>query len=120
MLRVIVSVLLSLVLISGCSLPEKKSVVEIETAKQERILLRLEPQPPLKLDSIQWTVITKELAASMNDDAVYFALSDKDYEKLSLNFAKIIRYIMLNNSMLNKYKEYYEGDENERTSNGSQ
>ena len=44
-------------------------------------------------------------------DPVLFGLTDKDFEMLSKNFAKIRNQLMQTNELLDKYKEYYESEE---------
>ena len=43
-------------------------------------------------------------------DPVLFGLSDKDFELLAKNFARIRNQLKITNDLLDKYKEYYEGD----------
>ena len=42
-------------------------------------------------------------------------LTDDDYEKLAINFAQVRKYIILSRSVLQKYKDYYEGKKKEIT-----
>ena len=44
-------------------------------------------------------------------DPVIFGFSDKDFELLAKNFARIRNQLKITNDLLDKYKEYYEGDE---------
>ena len=39
-----------------------------------------------------------------------FGLTDKDFELLAKNFARIRNQLKITNDLLDKYKEYYEGD----------
>ena len=41
---------------------------------------------------------------------VLFGLTDKDFELLAKNFARIRNQLKITNDLLDKYKEYYEGD----------
>jgi hypothetical protein len=43
-------------------------------------------------------------------DPVLFGLTDKDFELLAKNFARIRNQLKITNDLLDKYKEYYEGD----------
>ena len=43
-----------------------------------------------------------------------FGLTDKDFQLIAKNFAQIRNQLKVTNELLDKYKEYYEGDlENE-------
>lgn len=106
--------LISLTLISGCS-----SIKELEIFKQEvkRTPLNLDPPVPIVMDKIEWIVITesnyKEVFEKLKKEkksVVLFGLTDDDYEKLAINFAQVRKYIILNRSVLQKYKDYYEKD----------
>ena len=43
-------------------------------------------------------------------DPVLFGLTDKDFELLAKNFARIRNQLKITNDLLDKYKEYYETD----------
>ena len=43
-------------------------------------------------------------------DPVLFGLTDKDFEMLAKNFAKIRNQLMQTNELLDQYKEYYESE----------
>ena len=70
------------------------------------------------MEKIHWHIITsanaeevfKKLEAE-GIDPVLFGLTDKDFEMLSKNFAKIRNQLMQTNELLDKYKEYYEAEE---------
>ena len=47
-------------------------------------------------------------------DTVLFGLTDKDFELLAKNFARIRNQLKITNDLLDKYKEYYEGDLEEK------
>ena len=117
-LKSIQSVLLSLILITfltSCS-----SVKELSIFKEEvpRAKLNLEKPTPLQMEKLHWHIITsanaeevfKKLEAD-GIDPVLFGLTDKDFEMLSKNFAKIRNQLMQTNKLLDQYKEYYEADE---------
>jgi 5-bromo-4-chloroindolyl phosphate hydrolysis protein len=44
---------------------------------------------------------------------VIFGLTDKDYELLAKNFAQIRQKLQETNNLLEEYKKYYEGQDNE-------
>ena len=73
---------------------------------------------PIKMDELNWIIITSENADEVfaklkenNTDPVLFGLTDDEYEDLSMNFAQIRNYIIQQNFVLDKYKEYYESEE---------
>ena len=39
-----------------------------------------------------------------------FGLTDKDFQLIAKNFAQIRNQLKVTNELLDKYKEYYEGD----------
>ena len=43
-------------------------------------------------------------------DPVLFGLTDKDFQLIAKNFAQIRNHLKVTNELLDKYKEYYEGD----------
>ena len=70
------------------------------------------------MEEIYWHIVTSENADEVfaklekdGIDPVLFGLTDKDFEMLSKNFAKIRNQLMQTNELLDKYKEYYESDE---------
>ena len=117
-LKLIQSALVSLILITfltSCS-----GVKQLEIFKQEvpREKLNLEKPTPLEMEKIHWHIITSENAEEVfkkleadGIDPVLFGLTDKDFEMLSKNFAKIRNQLMQTNELLDKYKEYYEAEE---------
>ena len=70
------------------------------------------------MEKIHWHIITSENAEEVfkkleaeGIDPVLFGLTDKDFEMLSKNFAKIRNQLMHTNELIDKYKEYYEAEE---------
>ena len=109
-----VPLMLSLFL-SGCG-----SVKKLEIFKQEvpRENLNLEKPTPLKMEKIKWLIITSENADEVfkkleadGIDPVLFGLTDKDFEMLAKNFAKIRNQLKVQNDLIDQYKEYYESEE---------
>ena len=69
------------------------------------------------MEQLQWHIITSENAAEVfakleadGIDPVLWGLTDKDFELLAKNFAKIRNKLMETNALLDKYKEYYESE----------
>mgnify|MGYP001160892667 FL=1 len=116
MVRLIGNVLvfgLTLLLLSSCA----GAVKEIRSYKIEkkREPLNLEDPLPLELQDVDWIIITKDNAEEVfskikEDGGEYslFALTDKGYEKLALNFADIRNKLAEQRQIILSYKEYYE------------
>ena len=110
--------LLLCLLLSGCSGVKKLSIFKEEVKRQELNLNK--PNPPV-LERIKWHIITSENAEEVfkkleaeGIDPVLFGLTDKDFQLIAKNFAQIRNQLKVTNELLDKYKEYYEGDlENE-------
>ena len=72
------------------------------------------------MEKIHWHIITSENADEVfkkleadGIDPVLFGLTDKDFEMLSKNFAKIRNQLIQTNKLLDQYKEYYEETEDD-------
>ena len=117
-LKLIQSVLLLLILttfLTSCS-----SVKELSIFKEEvpRAKLNLDKPTPLQMEKIHWHIITSENAEEVfkkleadGIDPVLWGLTDKDFELLAKNFAQIRNKLVETNALLEKYKEYYESEE---------
>ena len=120
-LRSILSVLVSLILITfltSCSGVKKLSIFKEEVPRAQ---LNLENPTPLQLEELQWIIITSENAEEVfkkleekGIDPVLWGLTDKDFELLAKNFARIRNQLKITNDLLDKYKEYYETDVKEK------
>lgn len=82
-----------------------------------RAQLNLEKPTPLVLEQLRWIIITSENAEEVFQkledqgiDPVIFGLTDKDFELLAKNFARIRNQLKITNNLLDNYKEYYESD----------
>ena len=71
------------------------------------------------MENLRWIIITSENAEEVftklekeGIDPVLWGLTDKDFELLSKNFARIRNHMVIQNDLIDKYKEYYEGEEN--------
>jgi len=114
-----VSILLLSILLTGCNGVKQLSIFKEEVKRQE---LNLEKPTPLQLEQIKWIIITSENAAEVFKkmeeqglDPVLFGLTDNDYQLISKNFAQIRNQLKITNDLLDKYKEYYEGDNDGET-----
>ena len=89
--------------------------------KVEREKLNLEKPSALQLEQLRWIIITSENAEEVfrkleeqGIDPVLFGLTDKDFELLAKNFARIRNQLKVTNDLLDKYKEYYEEETDEQ------
>tara|TARA_B100001109_G_scaffold246234_1_gene234758 strand:+ start:493 stop:753 length:261 start_codon:yes stop_codon:yes gene_type:complete len=80
--------------------------------------LNLEKPTPVEMEKIHWHIITSENAEEVfkkleadGIDPVLWGLTDKDFELLAKNFAQIRNKMVETNKILEKYKEYYESEE---------
>jgi hypothetical protein len=100
------------IFLTNCS-----GVKQLEIFKQEvpRENLNLEKPTPLELENLRWIIITsanaEEVFKKLEEqgiDPVLWGLTDKDFELLAKNFARIRNQLKITNDLLSKYKEYYE------------
>ena len=93
-------------------------VLEVFKKEVPRAQLNLEKPTPLQIEQLHWIIITSENAEEVfkkleeqGIDPVIFGLTDKDFELLAKNFARIRNQLKITNDLLDKYKEYYEPTE---------
>jgi len=94
------SLLLLSLTVSSCASWPKLTQIEVQTVEVERnIPIQNRPQQ-LNLSDITWYVVTKENFEEFkkryekeNGMFLFYVISVKDYESLSLNMAEIKRYI---------------------------
>ena len=98
-------------------------VKTLEICKKEvpRENLNLAKPTPLELENLKWIIITSKNADEVfkkleeqGIDPVLWGLTDKDFEMLAKNFARIRNQLKITNDLLDKYKEYYETDVKEK------
>ena len=96
-------------------------VLEVFKKEVPRAQLNLEKPTPLQIEQLHWIIITSENADEVfkrmeeqGIDPVLFGLTDKDFELLAKNFARIRNQLKVTNDLLDKYKQYYEGDLEEK------
>ena len=116
-LKLIQSVLLLLILTTLLTSCAGVKTLEIFKKEVPREKLNLEKPTPLEMEEIYWHIITSENADVVfakleidGIDPVLFGLTDKDFEMLAKNFAKIRNQLMQTNELLDQYKEYYESE----------
>lgn len=118
MYKIIIVFLLGMIL-SGCSVGEKR--LKVFTLEEPRAKLNLEAPTPLTMEKIRWIIITSENADEVftklekeGIDPVIFGLTDKDYQVIARNFAQIRAKLAESNAILDKYKKYYEENEEKK------
>lgn len=86
----------------------------------ERPPLNLTEPNSIKMEPVKFVVIHKDNAdaafeklESQKIEPVVFGLTGKDYKNLSINIQKLKTYILIQKTIIEKYKEYYEGVQNE-------
>jgi hypothetical protein len=106
---------LVLVLLSGCSMfqpmPQR---IEVSAKPVERPELVLPPADQLRMRDVEWVLITPENFEEVVEKArkdgrpiVFFALTDKGYENLGLNFSDIRAFIQQQKAIIAAYDAYY-------------
>ena len=105
-------------MLTSCSSVKKLQIFKEEVPRQE---LKLEKPTPLELEQLEWIIITSENSDEVfkkleaaGIDPVLFGLTDKDFELLAKNFARIRNQLKITNDLLDKYKEYYEGEDEKK------
>jgi len=116
----ILNALLLLILtifLTSCSGVKQLSIFKEEVPRAK---LNLEKPTPLELENLRWIIITsanaEEVFKKLEEqgiDPVLWGLTDKDFELLSKNFARIRNQLKITNDLLDKYKEYYEVEDGE-------
>ena len=86
--------------------------------EKKREPLNLQDPVPLELQDVKWIIITKENAEEVFEkikegggEYSLFAVTDKGYEKLALNFADIRNKLAEQRQIILSYREYYEPKE---------
>ena len=118
-MRIILIILLAFTLTS-CTFGERK--IKIFQVEEPRAKLNLESPAPLTLEDLRWIIITSKNAEEVfarleaeGFDPVLFGLTDKDYEIIAKNFAQIRSYLKEQNAILEKYRKYYEPEDEKET-----
>ncbi len=114
-MRNIILIILVSIFLTSCA-----GVKTLEIFKKEvpRENLNLDKPTPLELENLRWIIITSNNAEEVfkkleeqGIDPVLWGLTDKDFELLSKNFARIRNQLKITNDLLDKYKEYYESED---------
>ena len=110
----VLGLLILTMFLTNCSGVKQLSIFKEEVKRQD---LNLDKPSPLVLERIKWHIITSKNAEEVfakleaeGIDPVLFGLTDKDFQLIAKNFAQIRNQLKVTNELLDKYKEYYEGD----------
>ena len=102
------------IFLTNCAGIKKLEIFKEEVPREN---LNLEKPTPLELENLRWIIITSENAEEVfkkleeqGIDPVLWGLTDKDFEMLAKNFARIRNQLKITNDLLDKYKEYYEDE----------
>ena len=124
-LKLIGSVLVSLILITSLTSCSGVKELTIFKKKVEREKLNIDKPTPLQLEQLRWIIITSENAEEVfkrleeeGIDPVLFGLTDKDFQLIAKNFAQIRNQLKITNDLLDKYKEYYEPEKKKDVKDG--
>ena len=106
------SLLLLSLIVSSCTSWPKFTQIEVQTVEVERnIPIQNRPQQ-LNLSNITWYVVTEENFEEFkkryekeNGMFLFYVISVKDYEALSLNMAEIKRYLEQQKQIIIYYEE---------------
>ena len=106
-----------MILLTGCSIGGEKKI-KIFSVEEPRQKLNYPMPTALQLEELKWIVITSKNAQEVftkleeaGIDPVLFGLTDKDYQLLAKNFARIRQKLQETNNLLEEYKKYYEPEE---------
>ena len=108
-----------LLLVSGCSiLGSGRNVPDVKPVEVVTVVKKAPMYPPplpnnIKSVPVEWTVLNPELMQAYLDDLnegnaptnVWYALTTKGYENLSINMAEVKRYLRQVISIVKYYKE---------------
>lgn len=80
---------------------------------------------PLDVRPIEWMVVTPSNAEAVfrslqakGDNVVVFAMTEDGYKSLALTWAEVRNLVANQRSIIVKYKDYYENQNNRSTPNG--
>jgi hypothetical protein len=108
------------VFLSSCS--ESVQEIQVTTIEVSKTPLNLPNPDPLKLQDVEWIIITKDNAMEIFEklkaaggEYALFAVEDTGYEKIQVNYTDIRNKLAEQKQLLLAYKEYYESEEVETT-----
>ena len=119
-------ILLSLLAVFLTSCGSSVQEIQVTTVEVSKTPLNLPNPDPLKLQDVEWIIITKDNAneiferiKSAGGEYALFAVEDTGYEKLQINFTDIRNKLAEQRQLLLAYREYYEPIEPQPTTESS-
>jgi len=119
-------ILLSLLAVFLTSCGSSVQEIQVTTVEVSKTPLNLQNPDPLKLQDVEWIIITKDNAneiferiKSAGGEYALFAVEDTGYEKLQINFTDIRNKLAEQRQLLLAYREYYEPSEPQPTTEAS-
>ena len=104
--------LLTLIVLPGCS---SVTPLEVKISPVKQVPLSLPNVDPLSLDQVEWYIVNEANAEAVfaelekkNYDQVIFGLTDKGYENMTVNMAKILSLVRQQEAIIGAYKSYHE------------
>jgi len=125
-LKLLLLLVTSSILVSGCSLmaPKERIVTQIQTVERQ-IPIQARPKG-LSLFDVEWYVVTtenfdefRERFEKENGDFVFYAVSVPGYENMSLNLAELRRYLEQQKALIVYYEEQLKPKPTEDTENAN-
>ena len=111
-------ILLSVLAVFLTSCGSSVQEIQVTTVEVSKTPLNLPNPDPLKLQNVEWIIITKDNAneiferiKSAGGEYALFAVEDTGYEKLQINFTDIRNKLAEQRQLLLAYREYYEPTE---------
>ena len=111
-------ILLSVLAVFLTSCGSSVQEIQVTTVEVSKTPLNLPNPDPLKLQNVEWIIITKDNAneiferiKSAGGEYALFAVEDTGYEKLQINFTDIRNKLAEHRQLLLAYREYYEPTE---------
>ena len=108
----LIAVALTSLILVGCS--SKVIPLEVKVSPVKPIPLVLPNVDTINLDRIEWFIINKGNAEAIfaelekkKYDEVLFGLTDKGYESISVNMAKILTLVQQQELIIGAYKKYH-------------
>ena len=115
-------ILLSLLAVFLTSCGSSVQEIQVTTVEVSKTPLNLPNPDPLKLQDVEWIIITKDNAMEIFEklkaaggEYALFAVEDTGYEKIQVNYTDIRNKLAEQKQLLLAYKEYYESEEVETT-----
>ena len=104
--------MLTLIVLPGCS---SVTPLEVKISPVKQVPLSLPNVDPLSLDQVEWYIVNEANAEAVfaelekkNYDQVIFGLTDKGYENITVNMAKILSLVRQQEAIIGAYKSYHE------------